>query len=116
MKRTILFIICVFGSLTVFSQSDSSPTHKINFGLSITPEFNNLIVGNPVGQESIKSKISFSVGINFEFYLTKKSSIRTGIGYGKKKYNHTQSGLAFGTDIDKYLLASSKYPLFYNMN
>lgn len=98
--KTILFFLSVFGSLTVFSQSDSASARKINFGLSITPEFNNLILGNPVGQESVKSKIGFSAGISFKFHLTNKSSFITGIGFGKKNYNHTHCGLIYGTDID----------------
>jgi len=102
MKITLLifFALC---SMTVFSQSDSADrisAHKINVGLSITPEFNNLTLNNPIGQETMKSEIGFSAGINLEFHIAKNASIRTGFGYGKKNYNHTQNGLIFGTDID----------------
>jgi hypothetical protein len=103
--RTAFSVFFAFCSLTVFSQTDSAnrtSTHKINIGLCITPEFNNLTVDNPVGQETVKSEIGFSVGLNLEFHIAKNASIRTGIGYGKKNYNHTQNGLIFGTDIDPH--------------
>ena len=98
--KTRLIILSVISSLTVFSQTESSADRKVAYGLSITPEFNSLIAGNPVGQESVKSQLGFSAGFNVEFQLSKKSSIRTGIGYGLKNYEHTQSGLIFGSDIN----------------
>lgn len=98
--KKIPLIICVFCSLTVLSQTDISPVRKLNFGVSITPEFNKLIVHNPVGQEQVKSKMGLSGGFTFEFRLSENSSIKTGIGCGLKNYDHTHSGLTFGSDID----------------
>jgi hypothetical protein len=88
----LFFALC---SLTVFSQSDitnRTPTPKILVGLSITPEFNNLFVGNPVGRETVKPAIGFSAGLTLEFHVAKKASIRTQV--------HTQNGLVFISDIN----------------
>ncbi|MEY4861047.1 MAG: hypothetical protein RL751_578 [Bacteroidota bacterium] len=97
--KTTLFILALFFSLTVFAQS-TLPDRKIDFGFSLSPEFNNLKVGNVVGQESVAPKIGLSAGLNVAFRLSHKSSLRTGLGYGFKHYNHTHAGLIFGTDLN----------------
>jgi hypothetical protein len=98
--RAKLCILFVFVTLTIFSQSDELSNRKMNVGFSITPEFNSLIVGNLVGKENVTPKIGFSSGISFEFHVSERSTLRTGIAYGKKRYNHTHSKLIFGSDID----------------
>lgn len=99
MKKTLILIFALY-SLTALSQTDIAPVRKLNFGLSVIPELNQLIVGNPVGQESVKAKMGLSAGFTLEFRLSEKSFIRSGIGCGKKNYDHTHSGLIFGNDID----------------
>jgi hypothetical protein len=104
--KNLIFIFFALCSLTVFSQSEGSggaSNHKRNIGLFIAPDYNSLIMGNPIGQEKVKPEIGFSAGFEFEVRLSEKTTFRTGIGYGKKSYHHTQSGMIFGTDIDPVL-------------
>ena len=88
-----IVLVFVFIKLTIFSQ-------KVNFEITFTPEFNSLTLSNLVGQEVVYPKMGLSAGLNLEYRLTKKCSIKTGVGYGLKNYNHTHSGLIFSTDID----------------
>jgi hypothetical protein len=97
--KTTLFILSLCFSLTVFAQSTLSD-RKIQFGFSLTPEFNDLKVSNLVGQESVAPKMGLSAGLNVAFHLSNKFSLRTGLGYGFKHYNHTHAGLIFGTDLN----------------
>jgi hypothetical protein len=97
--KTTLFILSVCFSLTVFAQSTLSD-RKIRFGFSLSPEFNDLKVGNVLGQESVAPKMGLSAGLNVAFHLSNKISLRTGLGYGFKHYNHTHAGLIFGTDLN----------------
>jgi hypothetical protein len=97
--KTTLFILSLCFSLTVFAQSTLT-VRKIQFGLSLSPEFNDLKVGNLVGQESVAPKIGVSAGLNVAFHLSHQISLRTGLGYGFKHFNHTQTGLIFGTDLN----------------
>jgi hypothetical protein len=94
-----LFILSLCFSLTVFAQSTLSD-RKIQFGFSLSQEFNDLKVGNLVGQESVAPKIGVSAGLNVAFRLSNQISLRTGLGYGFKHYNHTHAGLIFGTDLN----------------
>ncbi len=97
--KTALFILSICFSLTVFAQSTLSD-RKIQFGFSLSPEFNDLKVSNLVGQESVAPKIGVSAGLNVAFRLSNQISLRTGLGYGFKHYNHTHAGLIFGTDLN----------------
>jgi hypothetical protein len=97
--KTTLFILSLCFSLTVFAQSTLSD-RNIQFGFSLTPEFNDLKVSNLVGQESVAPKMGLSAGLNVAFHLSNKFSLRTGLGYGFKHYNHTHAGLIFGTDLN----------------
>lgn len=97
--KTTLFILSLCFSLTVFAQSTLSD-RKIQFGFSLTPEFNNLKLSNVLGQESVSPKMGLSAGLNVAFHLSNKISLRTGLGYGFKNYNHTHAGLIFGTDLN----------------
>jgi hypothetical protein len=97
--KTTLFILSLCFSLTIFAQSNLSD-RKIQFGFSLTPEFNDLKVSNLLGQESVAPRIGVSAGLNVAFHLSNKISLRTGLGYGFKRYNHTHAGLIFGTDLN----------------
>lgn len=97
--KTTLIILSLCFSLTVFAQSTLSD-RKIQFGFSLSPEFNDLKVSNVLGQESVAPKIGLSAGLNVAFHLSNKISLRTGFGYGFKHYNHTHAGLIFGTDLN----------------
>jgi len=97
MKKLIQILL--LAPFTIYSQ-EKTTVSKTNIGFSVTPEFNSLMTGNRVEQENIKSKFGFSTALNLEFKLTPKTSIRTGVGYGKKKYDVIQSGLVFGSDIN----------------
>jgi|LauGreDrversion4_2_1035121.scaffolds.fasta_scaffold286393_2 hypothetical protein len=97
--KTTLFILSLCFSLTVFAQSTLSD-RNIQFGFSLSPEFNDLKVSNLVGQESVAPKMGLSAGLNVAFHLSNKISLRTGLGYGFKHYNHTHAGLIFGTDLN----------------
>ena len=97
--KTTLFILSLCFSLTVFAQSTLSD-RKIQFGFSLSPEFNDLKVSNLVGQESVAPKMGVSAGLNVSFHISNKFSLRTGLGYGFKHYSHTQTGLIFGTDLN----------------
>jgi hypothetical protein len=97
--KTTLFILSLCFSLTVFAQSTLSD-RKIQFGFSLSPEFNNLKLSNVLGQESVSPKMGLSAGLNVAFHLSNKISLRTGLGYGFKNYNHTHAGLIFGTDLN----------------
>jgi hypothetical protein len=97
--KTALFILSICFSLTVFAQSTLSD-RKIQFGFSLSPEFNDLKVSKLVGQESVAPKIGVSAGLNVAFRLSNQISLRTGLGYGFKHYNHTHAGLIFGTDLN----------------
>jgi hypothetical protein len=97
--KTTLFILSLCFSLTVFTQSTLTD-RNIQFGFSLSPEFNNLKVGNVLGQESVAPKIGVSAGLNVAFRLSHQISLRSGLGYGFKHYNHTHAGLIFGTDLN----------------
>ena len=97
--KTTLIILSLCFSLTVFAQSTLSD-RNIQFGFSLSPEFNDLKVSNLVGQESVAPKMGLSAGLNVAFHLSNKISLRTGLGYGFKHYNHTHAGLIFGTDLN----------------
>jgi hypothetical protein len=97
--KTTLFILSLCFSLTIFAQSNLSD-RKIQFGFSLTPEFNDLKVSNLLGQESVAPRIGVSTGLNVAFHLSNKISLRTGLGYGFKNYNHTQTGLIFSSDLN----------------
>jgi hypothetical protein len=97
--KTTLFILSLCFSLTIFAQSNLSD-RKIKFGFSLTPEFNDLKVSNVLGQESVAPRIGVSTGLNVAFHLSNKISLRTGLGYGFKNYNHTQTGLIFSSDLN----------------
>ena len=45
-------------------------------------------------------KMGVSAGLNVSFHLSNQISLRTGLGYGFKHFNHTQTGLIFGTDFN----------------
>ncbi len=79
--KTTLIILSLCFSLTVFAQSTLSD-RKIQFGFSLTPEFNDLKVSNLVGQESVAPKMGLSACLNVAFHLSNKFSLRTGLGYG----------------------------------
>lgn len=57
-------------------------------------------MGNLVGQESVAPRIGVSAALNVAFHFSNKISLRTGLGYGFKNYNHTHAGLIFGTDLN----------------
>lgn len=97
--KTTLFILSFCFSLTVFAQSNLSG-RKIYYGFSLCPELNYLKMGNLVGQESVAPRIGVSAGLNVAVQLSNKISLRTGLGYGFKNYNHTHAGLIFGTDLN----------------
>jgi Outer membrane protein beta-barrel domain len=97
--KTTLFILSLCFSLTVFAQSNLS-CRKIYYGFSLCPELNYLKMGNLVGQESVAPRIGVSTALNVAFHFSNKISLRTGLGYGFKNYNHTHAGLIFGTDLN----------------
>ena len=97
--KTTLFILSLCFWLTIFAQSNLSD-RKIYYGFSLCPELNYLKMGNLVGQESVAPRIGVSAALNVAFHFSNKISLRTGLGYGFKNYNHTHAGLIFGTDLN----------------
>ncbi len=85
--------------LVLFGQQKDKFILK-NAGLYLNPEVNGLTTGSPIGQEHSTSKTGISAGFNFEFTLSSKTTLRSGLGIGIKRYNYAQTGLVFGSDID----------------
>lgn len=94
-----LFLTLLFLPFLSFAQEKSDDS-KIGFGFYLLPEMNGLTTANPVGTETVGSKLGGSAGLNLEFRLTQKIALRTGLGYGLKNYNHLHEGLIFNSDID----------------
>lgn len=94
-----LFLTLLFLPLLSFSQEKNDDS-KIDFGFYVLPEMNGLTTANPVGTETAHSKFGFSAGLNLEIRLTPKISLRTGLGYGFKNYNHLHEGLIVNSDIN----------------
>ncbi len=95
MKNLLLSLLLI--PFLSFSQEDNS---KFSLGFLISPELNGLITKNPVGKETVKEKMGFSLGLNLEFRFTKTIALRSGLGYGLARYSHFHEGLIFGTDIN----------------
>jgi len=93
-----LFFTILF--LPLFSFAQEKDAAKFDLGFYVLPEMNGLTTKNPGGTETVQSKLGFSAGLNVEFRLTQKISLRTGIGYGLKNYNHSHTGLIFNSDVD----------------
>jgi hypothetical protein len=85
MKTLIVFLLTNC-SLLLFSQTNSNiSTLKKKIAVAFTPEFNDLIVSNALGEEKVQSKIGVSTCLILKLDLTNNIRLRTGFGYGKKK-------------------------------
>jgi hypothetical protein len=94
-----LILTFLLTPLLTFAQ-DNSEDAKLTFGIFALPEMNGLITNNPIGTETVEAKISSSVGLNVEYHLTEKVSLRSGLGFGVKRYDHTHEGLIFNSDLN----------------
>jgi len=95
--KKILCLLLLLPNL-LFSQESSSAS-KINLGVFVLPEMNHLYLYS-TDWESSKAKLGFSAGVNVEFTLGNKVSLRAGLGYGFKRYIHILDDLVFGQDIN----------------
>lgn len=105
------FLITVLLLPIILYSQENSTNSKVKLGFYALPEMNDLISNNALGNQlESKPKLGFSIGVNTEFALGKKVTLRTGLGYGFKNYSTIQSGLIFGDDIDPQIgyLSSSK--------
>ena len=93
--KTLLLTLFIVPFLTL-SQEEQG---RISLGAFIMPEMNGLLTRDLVGKETVDMKIGFSLGLNVEFRLTEKLAMRSGLGYGLKRYTHLAEGLFFGSDI-----------------
>lgn len=108
MKTKLITLLILSHTAIAFSQSDITKINstKVKIGLYILPEMNTLNfqeeaqeqIGNQLDiyMQNSKSKIGISAGVNFEYHLTKKTSVRTGLGFGQKNYSHTKFGQPLG--------------------
>ena len=72
---------------------------KFDIGFYILPEINGLITGNPTGRETVSAKFGGAAGLNLAYRFTSKLSLRTGLGFGVRNYEHVHEGLIFNSDI-----------------
>ncbi|MCG8575963.1 MAG: PorT family protein [Flavobacteriales bacterium] len=93
-----LLTLWLFISSLSFAQE--STQRKLYIGLNVSPEINGLLLGNSVGTESSTPQIGYSSGINFAFRPNKMISLRSGINFSQKRYQHLHEGLIFNSDID----------------
>ena len=97
MKRILpAFLFIPFFS---FSQAETGTT-RWNAGLFVLPEINALAVQSMAGTQTVDPGFGFSAGLALEFEVSDQLSLRSGLGYGLKKYNHLHEGLIFNSDID----------------
>lgn len=82
---------------------------KFSFGINLTPELNFLLVDSRDNQSS-KTRLGASSGLNLKYKVSKNIFFQTGFGYGIKRYDYIQEGLIFPSDIDpvKGIISSSE--------
>jgi len=69
-------------------------------GIMLMPEYISFFRAEPTDSIEILPKAGFSAGLNLEFSLTPKLSLRTGLGYGQKNLGINHNGLIFNSDLD----------------
>lgn len=91
-------LILLFLPALTYGQ-EATEDSKFDLGFYILPEMNGLITGNPIGRETVSAKFGGAAGLNIEYRLTSKISLRTGLGFGIRNYEHVHEGLIFNSDI-----------------
>lgn len=91
-----LFLLSVF--CTLFAQE--KPTEpKGGCTVYFMPEMNGLFLSKNSVNESVQSKLGFSTGLNLNMMIGNIMVLKSGLGYGLKNVQHTQSGLTFGSNL-----------------
>jgi hypothetical protein len=107
--------ILLFLPLLSFGQ-EAQKDSKFDLGFYMLPEINGLITGNPIGREATRNQFGGAAGLNVEYRLTSKISLRTGLGFGIRNYEHVHEGLIFNSDISPNEGMISESSIVSNIN
>ncbi|NOQ73687.1 MAG: outer membrane beta-barrel protein [Crocinitomix sp.] len=92
--KNIIALLFLF-PLSLVAQQNGGEWH---LGISGGPEVSAMTIQNV--DESSTAKYGFTSGLTIAYNINPKLTWQSGISFGIKNINHTQSGLTFGSDID----------------
>jgi Outer membrane protein beta-barrel domain len=99
-KLIVLFLVA---PVYVFAQEETSgivAPSRFSVGIMFMPEYISLFRAEPTDDKEVVPKAGFSTGVNAEFALKPRFSLRTGLGYGQKSLGYNQTGLVFNSDLN----------------